>query len=69
MWKPRELGLLLLLKKLDLGDKTDHVHYIKKKTFSCKSRKLLNPVLPIHNDTVAHVRNDQDRTLDLCFGV
>jgi hypothetical protein len=27
------------------------------------------PVPPIHSGTVAHVRNDRDRALDMCFGV
>jgi hypothetical protein len=48
-------------KKLDLRGKTAPGYYIKKKTFSRRSKKTPNPCPPIHISTVAHVRNDRDR--------
>jgi hypothetical protein len=44
--------------KSTCGGKTAPEHYIKKT--SRRSRKLLNPAPPIHNEIIADVRNDRD---------
>jgi hypothetical protein len=46
-------------------------HYIKKKTFSCKSRKPPNTYLTHKQRHHNPCENDrgQDQTLDICFGV
>jgi hypothetical protein len=49
--------------------KTTLGHYIKKKTSHTCWENPRTPVPLIHNGIVAHVRNNRDRALNLCFGV
>jgi hypothetical protein len=61
----------LFLKKLDLrGVRVRHpLDIILRRHSHAGLETPQIPAPPIHSGIVAHVRNDRDQALDLCFGV
>jgi hypothetical protein len=43
--------------------------YLRRRSSHASRESLRTPAPPIHSGIVAHVRNNRDRALDLCFGV